>query len=143
MISFDLNRFAQAQDAIYEEALGEIRAGRKRTHWMWFVFPQFAGLGASETSRYYAIGSLAEATAYLEHPLLGRRLLECCGQLCALEGLSAFEIFGSPDDMKLQSSATLFDRVSPVSVFDRVLAKYFAGRRDEKTIALIDAASRS
>ncbi len=133
-----LNRFVDAQQGIYEIALSEIRQGQKRSHWMWFVFPQYAGLGISPTSQRYAIKSLAEAEAYLKDPVLGRRLVECAEALLRIEGRSAQQIFGSPDDMKLKSSATLFAHVSPSgSVFERVLDKYFRGERDDKTLRLI------
>src|SRR5947207_5156541 len=95
----DLNRFVQAQDGVYDRALSEIRSGRKRSHWMWYVFPQYEGLGFSSTSRRYSIKSLAEAKAYLAHPILGPRLLECAEAVVGVEGRSAHEIFGSPDDM--------------------------------------------
>ena len=134
----DLRRFVEAQRSSYDQALAELRAGRKRSHWMWYVFPQLAGLGRSPTSRRYAIRSLDEAKAYLEHPLLGPRLVDCATAVCELEGLSAYEIFGSPDDLKLHSSATLFTRVSSMdSVFSRLLAKYFGGREDEQTLRLL------
>ena len=136
----DLSRFLDAQLGIYEAALSEIRDGRKRSHWMWFVFPQYAGLGVSPTSQRYAINCVAEAEAYLSHPVLGARLLECAEALLRVEGRSAHEIFGSPDDMKLKSSATLFTHVSPAgSVFERVLDKYFGGVRDDKTLRLLGA----
>jgi uncharacterized protein (DUF1810 family) len=135
---FDLNRFVEAQARDYPQALAEIRAGHKRSHWMWYVFPQFAGLGFSATSQHFAIKSTAEAEAYLRHPVLGRRLVECCEALLAVEGRTAHDVFGSPDDMKLRSCATLFARVSPPgSVFDRVLDRYFAGEPDAKTLRLL------
>jgi uncharacterized protein (DUF1810 family) len=134
----DLARFLDAQDSIYEEALAEIRSGRKRSHWMWFVFPQFAGLGFSPTSQHYGIRSVVEARAYLEHPVLGRRLVECAEAALSVHGRSAREIFGSPDDLKLRSCATLFASVSPEgSVFHRVLDRFFDGAADQKTIALL------
>jgi uncharacterized protein (DUF1810 family) len=137
----DLNRFLDAQRDTYATALAEIRAGRKRSHWMWFVFPQFDGLGFSATSRHYAIKSLDEARDYLKHPVLGSRLIECCEALLALEGRSADEIFGSVDEMKLRSSATLFAHVSPAgSMFEGVLDRYFAGERDDATIRLVGRA---
>jgi uncharacterized protein (DUF1810 family) len=136
----DLNRFVEAQAADYSRALGEIKAGRKRTHWMWYIFPQFAGLGFSSTSRHFAVRSLAEARAYLRHPILGPRLVECAEALLNVEGASANDIFGSPDDLKLCSCVTLFAHVSPSgSVFERVLEKFFNARRDEKTLRLLDA----
>lgn len=138
----DLARFVRAQQADYQQALAEVRAGRKVSHWMWYIYPQFDGLGFSATSRQYAIKSAAEAVEYLRHPLLGPRLAECCEAAVAAEGRSARDIFGSPDDMKLRSCATLFAAVSPPgSVFERVLEKFFQGARDEKTIRLIGAAA--
>jgi len=136
--SYRLDRFLEAQAADYDTALAEIRSGRKRSHWMWYVFPQIAGLGVSETSQYFAIRNLAEAKAYLAHPILGPRLIECADALLALDGRSAREIFGSPDDLKLRSSATLFAHVSPArSAFQRVLEKYFDGASDERTLRLL------
>ena len=135
---YDLNRFIEAQRDAYADALAEIGAGRKHSHWMWFIFPQFHGLGFSATSRHYAIKSLDEARAYLEHPVLGPRLNECCQAVLAVDGCSANEIFGSPDDLKLRSSATLFAHVSPArSVFHLVIDKYFDGRPDERTMELV------
>ena len=134
----DLDRFLNAQDGDYPRALAEIRGGHKRSHWMWYVFPQFDGLGSSPMARRYAIKSVAEAGAYLNHPVLGPRLTEIAEAVLGVDGRSAVEIFSSPDDMKLKSSATLFSHVSPVgSVFDRVLDKYFGGGRDDKTLGLL------
>ena len=138
MTDFNLTRFVEAQDADYDAALAEIRSGRKRSHWMWYVFPQIAGLGTSPTSQHFAITSLGEARAYLAHPILGSRLIACSEALLVIEGRSAHDIFGSPDDMKLRSSMTLFAQVSPAgSVFERVLGKYFDGRPDDRTIGLV------
>ena len=109
----DLGRFVEAQRDDYEQALAEIRGGRKRSHWMWYIFPQYDGLGSSSTSRRYAIKSVAEAEAYLRHPVLGPRLVDCAEAVVGVEGRSAHDIFGSPDDLKLRSSATLFACVSP------------------------------
>jgi len=135
----DLRRFLDAQQGSYEVALSEIRREQKRSHWMWFVFPQYVGLGISPTSQRYAIKSVAEAEAYLNDPVLGRRLVECAEALLSVEGRSARQIFGSPDDMKLKSSVTLFAHVSPPgSVFERVLGKYFRGERDGNTLRLLD-----
>ena len=121
-----------------ERALAEIRGGQKRSHWMWFIFPQIAGLGFSPTSQHYAIKSVAEARAYLDHPVLGARLLECAEAALSVDGRTAREIFGSPDDLKLRSSATLFASVSPEgSVFHRLLDRFFDGAADEKTLALL------
>jgi uncharacterized protein (DUF1810 family) len=135
---YDLNRFVHAQEADYERALSEIKKGRKRTHWMWYIFPQFDGLGFSSTSKRYAIKSADEARAYLDHPILGPRLLACAEAAVSVEGRSALELFGSPDDLKLRSSATLFTCVSPPgSVFHRLLDKYYGGGFDGKTLQLL------
>jgi uncharacterized protein (DUF1810 family) len=137
----DLNRFVEAQKGDYERALAEIRSGRKRSHWMWYIFPQIDGLGFSSTSKHYAIKGLAEAEAFLKHPLLGTRLVECCEAVLGVEGRSALEIFGATDEMKLKSCATLFACVSSAgSVFDRLLSKYFQGQRDGKTLRLLGIA---
>lgn len=134
----DLRRFVAAQAGTYEQALAELRAGRKRTHWMWFVFPQLAGLGSSPMTQRYAIRDLAEARAYLAHRVLGARLVECAEAVLAVDGRSAAEVLGSPDDLKLRSSATLFARVAPPgSVFERVLAKHYGGGRDVRTLDLL------
>jgi uncharacterized protein (DUF1810 family) len=134
----DLERFVVAQAGVYDTALEEITRGCKRSHWMWFVFPQAAGLGSSGTSRRYAIRSLDEARAYLAHAVLGPRLTACAEAALAVDGRSAQEIFGWPDDLKLRSSATLFALVSaPGSVFHRVLEKYFGGQPDDKTVQLL------
>lgn len=134
----DLKRFLEAQKDTYQQTLSEIRSGRKRSHWMWYIFPQFAGLGFSPMSQRYAIKNLEEARAYLSHPVLGQRLTEMVEAVLAVEGKSAREIFGSPDDMKLKSCATLFARVSPAgSVFERLLDKYFQGERDPLTLRLL------
>jgi uncharacterized protein (DUF1810 family) len=136
-----LNRFVQAQEDDYDQILSEIRSGRKRSHWMWYIFPQFDGLGFSSTSKRYSIKSIAEAEAYLGHPVLGHRLRECAEAVLGVEGRSAFEIFGSPDDMKLRSCASLFACVSPMgSVFHRLLSKYYQGERDSKTLHLLGIA---
>lgn len=140
---FDLERFVKAQENVYKEALSEIRSGRKSSHWMWYIFPQFDGLGLSATSRRYGIKSLAEAKAYLNHPILGARLIECVDAALGVEGRSASEIFGSPDDKKFKSCATLFASVSPVeSPFHRVLEKFFYGERDRQTLRLMEATDR-
>ena len=133
----DLERFTKAQDGVYERALGELRNGDKRTHWMWYIFPQIDGLAYSSTAKYYAIKSLEEARRYLDHPVLGKRLVECAEILISVEGRSVSEIFGYPDDMKLKSSMTLFASVAgPDSVFVRVLEKYFHGEQDTRTLHL-------
>jgi uncharacterized protein (DUF1810 family) len=133
---FDLQRFLDAQDAggTYDRALAELRAGRKQGHWIWFVLPQIAGLGRSETSRHYALAGLEEARAYLAHPVLGPRLVECARALLDLPGSDPVAVLGSVDAQKLQSSMTLFDRAGDEPVFGQVLAKYFAGRPDEGTL---------
>lgn len=137
----DLERFVRAQESDYERALAEIRRGRKRSHWMWYIFPQIAGLGFSAMSQRYAIKSAAEATAYLNHAVLGPRLIAGVEALLSLEERSADEIFGFPDNMKLRSCATLFAVVSPSgSVFHRLLDKYFAGERDPETLERLKAA---
>ena len=136
----DLQRFVDAQRDDHAVALEEIRRGRKASHWMWYVFPQLAGLGSSPTARQYAIRGLAEAEAYLRHPLLGPRLVEAAEAALAVAGRSAREVFGSPDDLKLRSSATLFAQVSPDgSVFHRLLERYFDGSPDPRTLALLGA----
>ena len=138
---FQLNRFVAAQASDYATAHSELHDGRKRSHWMWYIFPQFAGLGFSAMSQRYAIRSIDEAKAYLNHPILGPRLRECVEAVLAVEGKSAHEIFGDPDDLKLRSSATLFAAVSPAgSVFDSLLQKYFADKRDEATLRLLGIA---
>jgi len=136
----DLERFVKAQDegGTYERALAELRDGRKRTHWMWFVFPQLAGLGRSPTARHYAIESLGEARAYLDHPLLGSRLRECTSVLCRLRGRSAAEILGGIDAQKLRSSMTLFMRARPQeAVFGQLIDRYYAGTPDSATDELL------
>jgi len=136
---FDLGRFTEAQKSVYTDVLEELRSGRKRTHWMWFIFPQIDGLGFSPTARRYAIKSVEEAKRYLEHPVLGKRLVECAETVHAVQGLSASDIFGYPDYLKLKSSMTLFAHVSdPGSVFERVLGKYYRGERDDKTLRILD-----
>ena len=136
-----LSRFVSAQANDYERALGELRSGRKRSHWMWYVFPQLDGLGSSPNAKRFAIKSLDEARAYLEHPLLGPRLLECAEAVLGVEGRSAGEILGSPDDLKLRSCATLFACVSLAgSAFHRLLAKYYGGAPDRRTLELLGIA---
>ena len=135
---FDLNRFVEAQDAVYERALAELKRGRKTSHWMWFIFPQIDGLGRSSTAQFYAIKSAGEAKAYLNHPVLGPRLIACSTVLLQSQGLSVDDIFGFPDDLKLRSSMTLFGSVSePDSVFTRVLGQYFEGEPDPRTLELL------
>lgn len=137
---FELQRFVEAQQDTYERALAELRAGRKRSHWMWFVFPQIAGLGASPMAQRYAIASLEEAAAYLAHPILGPRLLACTEAVAHHAGSSANAIFGSPDDMKFRSCMTLFAEIAPDdALFDTALHLFYDGRRDQKTLDLITA----
>jgi uncharacterized protein (DUF1810 family) len=141
---FELSRFTEAQDSggTYRQALSELRSGSKRSHWMWFVFPQIAGLGMSSTSRRYAISTLDEARAYLHHPVLGARLLECVRAVLGLDGLSAEQIFGGIDARKLQSSSTLFLRAAPEQpVFQQILDKYFNGVADAATDRILGSVS--
>ena len=134
---FDLQRFVDAQQGVYAQVRAELAAGRKRSHWMWFVFPQLKGLGRSATAQHYGIGSKAEAQAYWAHPLLGPRLRECTELVLAVDGSSAHEIFGPPDDLKFRSSMTLFAQATGEPVFTRALEKYFGGRLDEATLRLL------
>ncbi|MCJ2135025.1 DUF1810 domain-containing protein [Methylobacterium sp. J-026] len=132
----DLGRFVTAQDGVYPQALAELRAGEKRSHWMWFIFPQIAGLGSSPMAQRYALGSLAEARAYLAHPVLGARLRACTTAVNAVSGRSARAIFGSPDDVKFRSSLTLFSAAAPdEALFAEALARYFAAEPDPLTLA--------
>jgi uncharacterized protein (DUF1810 family) len=137
---FDLERFTSAQEEVYDTVLAELRDGEKRTHWIWFIFPQLDGLGRSPASKYYAIKSLEEAREYLQHPLLGKRLLECAETLLEVEGRSVSQILGDPDDLKLRSCATLFAHVAgnSDSVFVRVLDQCFGGEPDRRTLEIIE-----
>ncbi|MBE7185248.1 MAG: DUF1810 domain-containing protein [Methylobacterium mesophilicum] len=135
---FDLERFVLAQDEILARVMEELQAGAKRSHWMWFIFPQFIGLGQSAMSRRYAIRSVGEASAYLDHALLGPRYREAVAALLRHETLSAHAIFGSPDDLKLHSSLTLFTRVAPdETLLEEALARFFEGKHDSSTVRLI------
>jgi uncharacterized protein (DUF1810 family) len=135
---FHLERFVEAQDGVYERVCEELRGGEKRSHWMWFIFPQIRGLGRSPMAERFAIGSLEEARAYLAHSVLGARLRECTALVNAIEGSSAGEIFGSPDDLKFHSSMTLFGRAEQGGgVFREALGKYFAGKLDAGTVERI------
>jgi len=141
---FDLGRFLEAQDAregaetVYERALAELTAGTKRSHWMWFVFPQLAGLGSSAMARSYAIGSRTEARAYLDHPVLGPRLAACVAAVLAVEGRSAHAIFGSPDDLKFRSSLTLFAHAAEdPAEFRSALEKYYGGAEDPASLRIL------
>ena len=136
--AFDLDRFVRAQDPVLADVRRELADGRKRTHWMWFVFPQLRGLGRSSTAQHYGVGSLAEARAYLAHPLLGPRLVECTGLVNKVEGRSVHRIFGSPDDLKFHSSMTLFASADPEApVFREALAKHFGGALDGLTVEML------
>jgi uncharacterized protein (DUF1810 family) len=137
---YDLRRFVEAQAGVYEQAYAELRAGEKRSHWMWFVFPQIRGLGSSPMAMRYAISSLDEAKAYLEHKVLGPRLRECAGIVCGIEGRTVKEIFGFPDYLKFHSCMTLFaaaEEAAGDQVFERALEKYFGGQMDQGTMKLI------
>lgn len=134
----DLQRFITAQEEDFETAFREIKNGRKQSHWMWYIFPQIAGLGFSSTSRFYAVKDITEAENYLAHPTLGKRIVEISEVLLTIKGKSANQIFGSPDDMKLKSSMTLFGALENTNpVFQKVLDKYFDGERDRRTLELI------
>lgn len=137
----NLERFVRAQASDYDRALSELRDGKKRSHWMWYVFPQLEGLGRSSMSRQYSIKSATEARAYLHHPVLGPRLKECATVVHSVVGRSALEIFGSPDDLKLRSCATLFAHVSHDAVFRQLLNKYFDGQPDDETLQLLRTAA--
>lgn len=134
---YDLDRFVAAQDRHWEAIRAEIAAGRKTSHWMWYVFPQIAGLGRSPTAQHYALAGEDEARAYLDHPVLGARLRDCAELLCGLPGEDPVAIFGPVDALKLRSSMTLFDRVAPDDVFGRVLAQYYGGAPDPRTLELL------
>ncbi len=136
---YDLNRFVSAQEGVYERALAELRDGRKRTHWMWFIFPQIDGLGYSPTAKRYSIKTLEEARQYLNHPVLGKRLLECTEAVVSLTSGTVSEIFGYPDELKFKSSMTLFEKIAGLaSVFSAALDKYCNGERDTSTLGLIE-----
>ena len=135
---YDLQRFLTAQEPVMDRVRAELRRGRKASHWMWFVFPQVAGLGSSPTARHYALSGLDEARAYLAHPVLGPRLRECAELAAAVEGGGAAEVFGHPDDLKLRSSMTLFSRAAPdTPAFAAVLDRYFDGEPDGRTLDLL------
>ena len=135
---FDLQRFVDAQERVYDRVTRELSGGRKRSHWMWFVFPQLKGLGFSLTSRKYGISGLDEARAYLEHPVLGQRLRECTELTLGIEGRSVDQVFRYPDNLKFRSSMTLFAHASEgETLFDDALARYFAGEPDDKTLKLL------
>ena len=136
---FELIRFEDAQENIYPEVIAELRNGRKQSHWMWFIFPQLDGLGNSPTTKRYSIKSVEEAKAYLDHPLLGKRLLECFAILVGVQNRTAEQIFGYPDYLKLQSCVTLFSIVDLLQeVFNQVLGKYYNNKKDQRTIDLLN-----
>ena len=135
--AFDLARFVKAQAGIYEQALAEIRSGRKRSHWMWFIFPQLAGLGHSPMAQRYAIGSIAEARAYLADAVLGTRYRECVASLQALPATTAERVFGGIDAIKLKSSLTLFNEANHEPLFSEAIGRWFEGQRDEATLKLL------
>jgi len=135
---WNFDRFLDAQADTYSQAVQELKQGKKRTHWMWFIFPQLFGLGHSETSKYFSLRSLSEAQAYLNHPILGQRLLKVCQILLDLDTRSAVQIFGSPDNMKLKSSMTLFSELKSSKQFDEILSKYFNGEKDAATLRLLE-----
>ena len=133
----DLGRFVEAQESIYPRVVVELAAGRKQSHWMWFIFPQLEGLGSSAMAKRYAITSRAEAAAYLAHPVLRPRLIECTRLVLAVTGKTIHDILGSPDDIKFRSSMTLFAEVSPEPVFGDAIAKYYGGKRDPATLGIL------
>ena len=133
----DLNRFISAQERSYDAALREIKAGHKRTHWMWYIFPQIAGLGFSSTAQFYAISSMQEAKDYYAHPVLGKRLIEISEALLTLDTSDAGAVMGYPDDLKLRSSMTLFLAASGDAVFQKVLDKFYSGKPDAKTLSIL------
>ncbi|TWR28911.1 DUF1810 domain-containing protein [Mucilaginibacter pallidiroseus] len=133
-----LDRFIEAQERDYGTALTEIKNGRKRSHWMWYIFPQIQGLGSTDTSKFYAIKNLTEASEYLSHPILGKRLIKITEALLANSGNDAHAIFGSPDDLKLKSCMTLFDAVPGApNLFRQVLGKFYGGQKDQRTLQLL------
>jgi uncharacterized protein (DUF1810 family) len=141
--SFDLQRFVDAQAAVYRQVTEELSRGQKRTHWMWFIFPQIAGLGFGAMAQRFAIGSRAEAVAYLEHDLLGPRLVECTRLVLAAREKTITDILGSPDDMKFRSCMTLFDTVSKQEIFAEAIAAFYPDGTDRATLALLETNQRS
>lgn len=139
MSEYDLQRFVDAQDPVWPTVRSELKAGHKRTHWMWFVFPQLSGLGLSATAQHFAVQDLTEAKLYVEHEVLGPRLRQAASLVLKVEGKTVGDIFGYPDDLKLHSSITLFGEAAPdVEVFGKVLDKYFGGKPDDRTLDLLD-----
>lgn len=136
---YNLQRFTDAQEGVYQRALKEIKNGRKQSHWMWFIFPQVAGLGFSETTRFYAVKDKTEASLYMQDPVLGSRLIEISQALLDIEGRSANQIFGSPDDLKLKSCMTLFSSLPDANpVFESVINKYYNGTKDARTLEIVN-----
>ena len=136
---YHLQRFTDAQEGVYQRALKEIKNGRKQSHWMWFIFPQVAGLGFSETTKFYAIKDRSEAGLYMQHPVLGARLIEISQAVLDIEGKTASQIFGSPDDLKLKSSMTLFSALPDAHpVFESVINKYYSGVKDLRTMEIVN-----
>jgi uncharacterized protein (DUF1810 family) len=136
---YDLQRFVDAQEGVYPRVVAELSRGHKQTHWMWFIFPQVAGLGFSPMAQRFAIRSREEAASYLSHELLGQRLIECTGLVLAVDDRTINDIFGAPDDIKFRSSMTLFSEVSGLPIFDRAIEKYFAGEKDKGTLGILIA----
>ncbi|MFA0812409.1 DUF1810 domain-containing protein [Microbulbifer epialgicus] len=135
---FNLARFVEAQRNSYETALAELQRGKKRSHWMWYIFPQIVGLGHSAMAQQYGVKTLGEAKAYLDHPQLGKRLKECCDTLLEIQDRTAHQVFGSPDDMKLKSCMTLFALASGSgNIFEKVLQKYYQGQKDPRTLEIL------
>jgi uncharacterized protein (DUF1810 family) len=135
----ELKKFLDAQNQVYLKALSEIKEGKKNSHWMWYIFPQIKGLGSSETAKFYAITDLEEAAAFLSHPVLGKHLIEIAEEVLNLNGKTATQIFGTPDDMKLRSCMTLFANVKNANpIFQKVLAKYFNGLPDDLTLQFLN-----
>ena len=134
---FDLQRFVDAQDGVYRRVVAELSAGRKQSHWMWFIFPQIAGLGFSAMAQRYAMSSTEEAAAYLAHGILGPRLVECTGLVLGVKDKTICAILGSPDDLKFRSSMTLFSAVSDDPIFDAAIANYYAGAKDQATLDIL------
>lgn len=140
---WDLERFVLAQRVNYEDALREMRCGRKQTHWMWYIFPQLRGLGRSAMSMRYGLDGLEEARAYLAHPVLGPRLLECCEAVLKADSNDPWEVFGSPDDLKFRSCLTLFALADPsVPIFEQLLDKFYGGQKDLRTIQILNRKSK-
>lgn len=136
--SANLKRFIEAQENNYQDAVMEVRSGKKKTHWMWYIFPQISGLGSSEISKFYAIKDLQEAQLFLQHPILGQRLIDISKVLSEIKDKSAHEIFGSPDDLKLKSCMTLFSSLKNAHpIFQRIIDQFFDGNKDDKTLQII------